>query len=129
MKKELTIILVVITFIVIINLITQQYTKSSISALNDNLYKIKDELMKEEIDEQDVQKKIEDNYNLWLKKERVLSYYIEHDELEKIGAHLNLIKGYMETKKYDDSISSIEETIFIYSHIQDKYKIYLKNVF
>lgn len=129
MKKEIIIIISILIVVIVLNLITQNYTKHSINLLNDKLKEIKSEIEKENIENNNIQNRINETYELWQKKEKILAYYIEHDELEKIGSKLNLIRGDIQSENYDEAVSNIEETVFIFNHIEEKYKVLVKNIF
>lgn len=129
MKKEIVIILSILIFIVVLNFITQNYTKESVSLLNNKLEELKQENSEENIENNRVQNKIDEIFNLWKERERKLAYYIEHDELEKVESKIYLIKGNVEGKAFEETIPDIEDAIFILNHIEEKYKFIIKNIF
>lgn len=65
----------------------------------------------------------------WEKNEKILSYYLEHDEVEKIGNSINLIKKQIEIRDYDDARQSITETKFLFDHIEEKQILNVENFF
>lgn len=65
----------------------------------------------------------------WQEKHDKLAYFIEHDELEKVETELIVIKSYIETEDYEESISELDKGVFILKHIEDKYAFNLQNVF
>ena len=65
----------------------------------------------------------------WAKKYKVLAYYIEHDELEKVKTQLTGLEANLEVGEYKLCISELDITLFILEHIQDKYKFSLDNIF
>ena len=129
MKKEIIIILFILIFIITLNHITQNYTKVSVSLLNEKLEEIKEEIIKEKDEAKNIERKLQDLCSLWEEREQKLAYYIEHDELEKVESKINLIKGNIENKAYEETIADIEEAVFILNHIEEKYKFIIKNVF
>ncbi len=129
MKKEIIITLLMLVFIIMLNYITQNYTKESVNLLINKLEEIKQETIKEELNEEIVKVKMDELDILWKQKESKLAYYIEHDELEKVGSKINLIKGNIENTSYEETTQDLEETIFILRHIEEKYKFIIKNVF
>lgn len=129
MKKEIIIILIILIFIIVLNCITQNYTKQSVDILISKLEDIKQETIKEDVKNEVVQSKMQELNDLWNKRKNKLCYYIEHDELEKVESKINLIKGNIQRNSYDEIAPDIEDIIFILGHIEEKYKFIIKNVF
>ena len=127
MKKEIIISIIVITMVIIGNIVTQNNTKKTVAKLNEKLANLKNSL----IDVIDDNKKKDENYlkykekssdirNRWDEMQELLSFYIEHDELEKVETQLAVINGQMESKLYDEAVVEIERCKFILEHIADK---------
>lgn len=129
MKKEIIITLSMLVLIIVLNCITQNYTKKSVNLLNNKLEDIKQEIIKQELNEDIVKIKMNELENLWKQRKNILAYYIEHDELEKVESKISLIKGNIETSSYEETVPDIEDTAFILRHIEEKYKFIIKNVF
>lgn len=149
--KEIVISIIIIIFVIILDIITQNYTEKAIdtttnqldefkSNLEDKIEKKENKIENEEIIEN--QEKIEDTkeikkieeemsniINHWDEKDEVLSYYIEHDELEKVQTELSSLKANIMIGEYEDGIPDIEECIFILEHIKDKFALKIKNIF
>lgn len=132
MKKELIICIVVIAFVMIGNIITQNHTKKCVNDLNEQLENLKEEVILQEKNktkqEEFIQKSEEIKQN-WDNMQETLSFYIEHDELEKIETQLTLLAGEMKTELYDDAIPEIEKCQFILEHVADKTALNIKNIF
>ena len=73
--------------------------------------------------------KSSDIRNRWDEMQELLSFYIEHDELEKVETQLAVINGQMESKLYDEAVVEIERCKFILEHIADKTAFNIKNIF
>ena len=136
MKKEIIISIIVIAMVIIGNIVTQNNTKKTVAELNEKLANQKNSL----IDAIDDNKKKDENYlkykekssdirNRWDEMQELLSFYIEHDELEKVETQLAVINGQMESKLYDESVVEIEKCQFILEHIADKTAFNIKNIF
>lgn len=136
MKKEIIISIIVITMVIIGNIVTQNNTKKTVAKLNEKLANLKNSL----IDVIDNNKKKDENYlkykekssdirNRWDEMQELLSFYIEHDELEKVETQLAVINGQMESKLYDEAVVEIERCKFILEHIADKTAFNIKNIF
>ena len=129
MLKEFFICIIILILIFIGNGITQGYSRDSIENINKELESLKEEISKEQIDEEQVLNIEEEIYNKWQEIFSKLAYYIEHDELEKVETQIFAIKGFAEIKKYDEIVPELEKCTFILEHIQDKTKLNVKNVF
>ena len=127
MYKEGIICLIIVIGIVVGNIITQNYTKQSVTELSDALSELRNKVIENDINvmEEDG-KKVEDK---WEEKHNKLAYYIEHNELEKIETELTTIKSNIETNDYEHSIESIDRSIFLLKHVEDRYAFNLENIF
>ena len=128
MKKEAIITIIIIILIFAGEWITQNYTNKKLSKLQEDLSSLKEEILAEN-DVDILIKKTEDIYNNWEKENEILSYYLEHNELEKVNTQIILIKGYLESDAPQDSIPDLEEGIYILEHIKEKEAFNLKNIF
>ena len=129
MKKEIIICTVIILTVMIGNKITQKYTDESVQKLSQDLYEIKDELVKVEVDKQKIEENIKEIDYDWENKKYKLAYYIEHNELEKMETNMISMKSFIETEEYTNSINELDKTIFVLNHIKDKYSFTLENIF
>ena len=108
MKKEAIITIIIIILIFAGEWITQNYTNKKLSKLQEDLSSLKEEILAEN-DVDTLIQKTEDIYNNWEKENEILSYYLEHNELEKVNTQIILIKGYLESDAPQDSIPDLEE--------------------
>ena len=129
MFKEIVICSIVIFVVIMTNIITQAYTNDSVDVINERLENLKVELVKEDINKDNIEYKIDEILNSWKEKYEKLAYYIEHNELEKVETELNALKGNIEIEKYDEGVIDIERCIFLLNHIREKFKFKIQNVF
>lgn len=127
MYKELIIITVVIILIVGLDIVTGKYTKDSVEVISNELNELREYIL-EENKEKAVNKmqKIKDK---WEEKYKVLAFYIEHDELEKVETELTRLTADLNVKEYKHCISELDTTIFILEHIQEKEEFHLRSIF
>lgn len=113
------------------NVITQNYTKITVEQLSNDLSEVKGELLKikNEGNNNELEKKVEKIRNDWDKSHNKLAYYIEHNELEKVEDNFTGMQSYIETFQYEDAINQLDKSVFILNHIQEKYAFSLENVF
>ena len=129
MRKEWIICIIVIFFVAITDIITQNHTKESVEIIDTKLESLKEELEKEEVDKEKLEERMEDIMGVWKEKYEKLAYYIEHDELEKVETELTSLKAHINIEEYDHGVPELEKGIFILNHIKDKFKFDIKNIF
>ena len=150
MKKEEIATLVIIGIILIIDLITLYYTKKCIAKISDDLTNLENmavESIKAEnndnsenngsnsegdenkkIESKELKQKSEDIYKEWLGMNDTLTFYIEHDELEKVNVQLERIIANFNVDSTEDAVPEIKETIYILRHIEKKQRLTLRNI-
>lgn len=150
MKKEEIATLVIIGIILIIDLITLFYTKKCCAKISDDLTNLENmtvESIKAEnndnsenngsnsegdeskkIESKELKQKSEDIYKEWLGMNDTLTFYIEHDELEKVNVQLERIIANFNVDSTEDAVPEIKETIYILRHIEKKQRLTLRNI-
>lgn len=129
MRKELIITILVFFIIIISDIFLQNYIKGSVEEIKNDLENLKKVVLDSGIESKELEEKVKTIYEKWEIKNKVLTFFVEHDELEKVNTELNKIKGYFEVDMKDDSMTDINETIYVLEHIREKQKVSLKNVF
>lgn len=129
MYKELIISIITVIGILILNFITENYTKESVYILTEELLGLGNEITEENINDKEIKNKIDIIYNNWSNRYNVLAYYIEHDELEKVETNLVLLSSAIEAGEYSDAIGKLNEDVFVLRHIQEKNSFDFKNIF
>ncbi len=106
----------------------EEEIKSVISKIeeNNNLYQ-KKEL--EKLNEKEVQKEIENLKKSWLEKQEKLSFFTEHDELEKVTECLIMLEENYRNQEYTIALQNSKEFLYWLKHFEEKDKLKLKNVF
>ena len=128
MFKEIFICILILSMIFVGNYITQSYTLKSVNEISSNLVEIKDEMQKENIESKKVNDKIGEMSNNLERRHDKLSYYIEHNEIEKLETELTSLKSYVEVEQYDEAINEIDRALFLLNHIKDKDEFNMKTV-
>ena len=129
MLKELSICIIIVVLIFVGNIITQNYTNSSVDITSEELKKLREEIIKEKVDSEISNQKINEIYFSWNDRHKKLAYYIEHDELEKVETDLSELKGNIDIKEYKDAVVKIDRTIYVLQHIKNKNIFSLENIF
>lgn len=129
MYKELVISIIIVIAIVVGNIVTHNYTKDSVAMINDELNKLRQELLKEEKEQETLDKHVLEIDSKWSEKYKVLAYFTEHDELEKVETQITAVKGNIEIAEYEQSVPELDKCIFILNHIKDKESLMIQNIF
>ena len=129
MRKELIITIIIVIFVIIGNCITQKYNKKCVSETTSQLEELKKNALDGEKDHNELAKMAQDIYEQWIKKNEGLSYYLEHDELEKVHTQIRKAEACFEADEVQNAIPEIEDGIFILEHIQEKQSFKLKTIF
>lgn len=123
--KPILLASIIVIFVIILDFITVNNTKKIIGNMNEKLDKI-DNLLSDNKSAVDSANDLLEN---WEKSYKLMSYYLEHDEIEKIGNNINLIQKQIEIEDYDDARQSITETKFLFDHLEEKQILNIENFF
>ena len=127
MYKELIIIIVVIILIVGLDVITNKYTKETLQILSGDLKILREYILDEDKIKSEEQMKI--IKQKWEERYKILAFYIEHDELEKVETEMVKLQADIEVEEFKHCVSELETIIFILEHIQEKEEMHLRSVF
>lgn len=127
MYKEVIICIVVVISIISLNWYLQDYTKTSVTNISEELNFVKDDLKEGNKDK--INEKMKKLNEKWNEKYKALAIFIEHDELEKVETNLVALEGYIEVSDYNMGINELNKSIFILEHIAEKYDFSIVNVF
>lgn len=128
MHKEIFISILVIIIVIIMNIVSQNYTDTKMEEIVNYLTEIRNDLLVQKSSEE-VKNNYDKMYKDWKENFNVFAYYIEHDELEKVELELVTLKAYIDTNYKEDAVSNAERAQYIIDHIKEKYRFNLKNIF
>lgn len=141
MKKEISISLIIIIIVVIADILTSNITDKKISDMNNDLDNMREKIVfVKNLNEKNIEKNNNSTYNelildvknikrKWEDNNNILSYYIEHNELEKVGTEISTLYNYSESNNFEQALDSISRLEFILDHISKKYDFELNNFF
>ncbi|MBQ9657717.1 MAG: DUF4363 family protein [Clostridia bacterium] len=127
--KELSVIIVIIIVVFTTNTITQNYTNQTVKELTDKLDELVEITKNKEKDNSERMKIALEIEKIWKQKKSKLSYFIEHDEIEKVEINITSILSYLESEELVMAKTESEQAIFLLEHIKDKYELSLENIF
>lgn len=128
MQKEVVICIIIVIAIIVGNTLTHNNTKSAVAEVSGNLQEVSDKIWQKD-DGNEIKDAISTSKEIWDDKYKVLAYYIEHDELEKVSEALIKAKSNISAEEYNTAIENIDSCIFLLQHIEEKDKFTLKNIF
>ena len=128
MKKEIIICIVVIIIVIVLNSITGNYTEKSVESIKADLNIVKEEIEKSSRKDRVAESVTKVKHN-WDNKYKILAYYIEHDELEKVTVYLVGLESNIKSDEYSQAMEELDKCIYILEHIEDKYSFNLRNIF
>lgn len=136
MYRELAICIVTVIVIIVGNIITENYTKSSVDESSKQLAELKEELLfnkenekSEEKSNEKVKEQIDKIHEKWDEKYKILAFYLEHNELEKIETELTGLRASIETEEYEDAINELDKAVYLLKHVDEKNRLSWKNIF
>ena len=127
MKKirPIFLILIIIILVIFLDFITVNNTKNTVDFFNSELDNIDNILLKGKMPIDKINELVDERE----KRSRLMAYYLEHDEIEKIGNNISLIQKQIEIEDVDDARQSIAETKFLFKHIEEKQILNIENFF
>lgn len=129
MYKEIIITIIIIVVVIIGNNITQNNTTKTVDEINQMLYSIRDKIIEQEVNREDVKLSMENIQNIWGEKQEKMAYYIEHDELEKVETEIKKLKADIDVENYSFAVENLDNCVFILEHIKDKSALKIVNIF
>ena len=129
MQKEIVITIIIITFIIMGNIVTQNNTKNAVEIMSMRLDSIKEEILPKNKNEENLKEKLDLIEKTWEEKYKTLAYYIEHEELEKVETEITKLRANLFTKEYEVAVENIDTCNFILTHIKDKSALKIVNIF
>lgn len=129
MWKEITIISVILIIVIGGDIFTHNYTKKSVEMMHEQIDDLTTDLINNIDNEELVESKYNNILSLWEDRFKVLAFYLEHDELEKIKTELVALKANLDVGEYEKGVEELEKCKYILEHVQEKEQFSLMNVF
>ena len=126
MYKELIISIIIVISIFALDFFTQKYIKDCVEETSTMLGELKENINE---NENYLNENIDNIFDKWKNEFKKLSYFVEHNELEKVERSLTNIKSFIEVKNLNMVITSIDEADFVLGHIKEKNSLNLGNIF
>lgn len=129
MIKEILISGIILVLIFTGECITENYTEETIDKISQDLMEMRSQIVNDKKINVDNDKKKIDDINSYIESRHdKLSYYIEHNELNKVRTELVVLESDIDVEEYQDAVARIDNSILILNIIKEKSKFNLKNI-
>ena len=125
-KKNFLVISIII-IVIALDLLLYFKTDKLMENTRNDLLKLEKKIDENEIE--DSKKEAEKINKNWEKTENTLSFFIEHEEVEKVSLKMAIIEENTKNEEFKSALEDIAETKHLLKHIADKYNLTLKNIF
>lgn len=139
LKKEFIIVICIVVFIVVLEIVTNNVSQKSVDEIYQEIEKINQELdvannkkqnnILETSEKNELDEKIYNLKNNWFEKQNTLSYFFEHDELEKVTKCVIVLEENSKNEEYANALEDGKEFIYWLDHFKEKDSLKLKNIF
>ena len=125
--QKIVLVLIIFIFIIVLDLFLYFKTEKLINNSQNSLGVLEEKIDKGKLERD--KKGLKQLDDKWGQYEKTLSFFIEHDELEKVSSKIAIIGENIENEEYESALEDIVEAKYILNHIKDKYNFSLKNIF
>lgn len=139
LKKEFIIVICIVVFIVVLEIVTNNVSQKSVDEIYQEIEKINQELdvannkkqnnILETSEKNELDEKIYNLKNNWFEKQNTLSYFFEHDELEKVTKCVIVLEENSKNEEYANALEDGKEFIYWLDHFKEKDSLKFKNIF
>ena len=129
MYKEVVISTTIVIAIIVLNVVTQNYTKSTVSQIKEHLDNTKQELVKDEPDYDMALQKAKQTYEKWEELYEIIVLYTEHSEIEKVSTAIISMQSFIEMEDDSQAVDSIDRCNYILENIESKERLSIDNIF
>ena len=125
--KEYIIIIIILIIIFTADFFTNKSLGNAVNWMNEGIISIENKMKEDK--EEEAQAEFYELKDRWNSQSNVLSFFAEHNELEKISSEVVEIEANFETDEKDKVIENVAELKFLLEHVNEKSQLKLKNIF
>ena len=132
MKREIIIVILITICIFLLNAVTSNYTNKNVKKMIESIDELKgvaEDSLEGNKKLEEIKEKINKIKSDWEEPNFIMSYYIEHDEIEKVNSSMVKFETSFNYKDYEEGLIELENCKYILNHIQDKNSIKIINFF
>lgn len=126
MSKEIIITVIILVAIIGLNAFVGKYVDDKLNYVLSELNDLRPLVEEEKYEE--ANQKINEIDEYWKKSEDIVSFFVEHDELEKVMTEYTSLKTYCKLEQ-EEAFEALDKMAFIIKHIEEKDDLKLKNIF
>lgn len=126
MSKEIVITVIILVAIIGLNAFVGKYVDDKLNYVLTELNDLRPLVEEEKYEE--ANQKINEIDEYWKKSEDIVSFFVEHDELEKVMTEYTSLKTYCKLEQ-EEAFEALDKMAFIIKHIEEKDDLKLKNIF
>lgn len=126
MSKEIVITVIILVAIIGLNAFVGKYVDDKLNYVLSELNDLRPLVEEEKYEE--ANQKINEIDEYWKKSEDIVSFFVEHDELEKVMTEYTSLKTYCKLEQ-EEAFEALDKMAFIIKHIEEKDDLNLKNIF
>ncbi len=126
MSKEIVITVIILVAIIGLNAFVGKYVDDKLNYVLSELNDLRPLIEEEKYE--GANQKIDEIDEYWKKSEDIVSFFVEHDELEKVMTEYTSLKTYCKLEQ-EEAFEALDKMAFIIKHIEEKDDLKLKNIF
>ena len=126
MSKEIVITVIILVAIIGLNAFIGKYVDDKLNYVLSELNDLRPLIEEEKYEE--ANQKIDEIDEYWKKSEDIVSFFVEHDELEKVMTEYTSLKTYCKLEQ-EEAFEALDKMAFIIKHIEEKDDLKFKNIF
>ena len=126
MSKEIVITVIILVAIIGLNAFVGKYVDDKLNYVLSELNDLRPLVEEEKYEE--ANQKINEIDEYCKKSEDIVSFFVEHDELEKVMTEYTSLKTYCKLEQ-EEAFEALDKMAFIIKHIEEKDDLKLKNIF
>ena len=125
--KEYFFVLIILSFVLYINYLTDKDLSEQISWMRDGILSIQKKV--DEDKKEDAKEEFDALHNKWKDVTKHLELFVDHGELEKISSDIEKISANLKVGEDEELMENIYDLKFMLKHIEEKNQLNLRNFF
>ncbi len=126
MFKEVIISAAIVIAIIVLDILLGRFVDDKMNHTVELLNNV--EISIRENNYEEANKKLKETDEFWKNSEEMLSFYIEHEELEKVDKEFTSLNTFIELEN-EEALEKVNNVAYIIKHIEEKDDLKLKNIF
>ncbi len=134
LQRDFIVLSIILVIIIGLEILTNYISEHSIERIVESLERVQKDLEKLDYEgnlelSENCKNQVSRIKEEWKNVDDKLSFFAEHNELEKVSYALNDLETNIANAEYDDALANLTESIFWLYHIEEKDSFKWKNIF